>query len=119
QGDFEIGRILQSQNYLSQIDLSTTIANAVPLDTELLHHTQQEVSEGIMFPGLDMTPALDPARSRSGDNVRQTRVAMHIRVTHAAAVKHDGMVQQRAVAIGCRAELLEKFREQADVVSIH
>ena len=50
----------------------------------------------------EMTSALEPSRSSTGNDQRQIHVEMHVRIAHRAAVEQHGVVEQIAIAIGRR-----------------
>ena len=67
---------------------------------------------------LQVASAPRPAGAAAGDHDRQVGVVVHVRVAHAAAVQVERMVQQRAVAVRRRGQLLQEVAEQRDVVLV-
>ena len=63
-------------------------------------------------------PGLDRACALPGQQNRQVVVAMQIAVADAAAVNDHRMIEQRAVAVRCRLELVEEVCKLGDVKSV-
>ena len=82
----------------------------------LQHRQKQVVHRRVLRVPQDLA-ALDAARAADQDE-RQVDVRVLVRVADAAAVEHERVVQQVAVAVGGRLQRLEEVGGQADVVLV-
>ena len=77
-----------------------------------------KVRQGRALLILDVPPASQAGRGTAGDQNRQLHVVVQAGVTHAAAVEVDGVVQQRAIPVRRRLQLLQKAGENRNMVGV-
>src|SRR5437667_6739461 len=82
------------------------------MDPDLIKERQVQVGERDGFLKADMPAAFHTAGRVTGYQDRQIDVVMHVRVPHAAAVKDQRVIEQRAVAFLGRLEFAEELREE-------
>ena len=66
----------------------------------------------------DVTPSLDLAPCAPHQQNGQVGVLMYVAVAQAAAVKQNRMVQQTAIAVRRRSQLLQVIREQFRIIDV-
>src|SRR5689334_19980399 len=74
--------------------------------SEHVSHCDPQVAKRRVLLGHEVTAFADAA---AGHDKRQRIGTVHVRVAHAAAVEHHRVIEQRAVAIRRRRELLQKL----------
>ena len=77
---------------------------------EMIRHRQPQVTDRRLRLELNVPVALTHAAADGDD--RQRIAGVPVGVAHAAAVEDQRVIEQRAVAVRRRAQLLEELREQ-------
>src|SRR5437868_12352700 len=93
-------------------------AEFVEIAIELVCQRDHEVRERRFLRGLDVTVALDLARSSADQERRNVQARMRVAFAHAASIQNERMVEQRPVAVRSVLQPFHEFGEQADVVGI-
>lgn len=70
-----------------------------------------EVCQRSGFSILDVASTLQLSRPAAGDDDRQIRMVVHVRVPHAASVHVHRMVKQRAVAVPSGFQFVQEVGE--------
>ena len=68
--------------------------------------------------GLDMTAALVLSHRAADQHVTDILVAVQVRVAHVTGPQNQRMVEQVAIAIGCRFQLIQEVRQALDVIAV-
>ena len=66
-----------------------------------------------------VAPAFVLPRTAAEDCQRQIHVRVDVRVAEPGAVEQQRVIEQRAVAVGRRSQLLEERREQLRLIGVH
>ena len=103
-----------------EIDSSRAVAELVDPDARLVEQAHQQVRHRhvVRRREREVASALQPAGSSARDHQRQVDVQMHVRIAHRAAVEQDAVVEQVAVAVRRRAQLLEEVGEQLRLIRV-
>src|ERR1051325_12119549 len=87
----------------------------IEMDAGFVEHREIEIREGRWFGVAKMAAAAHAAGSAARDDDRQIGVIMNVGVAHAAAIKIERVIEERAIAIGSLLHFLEEFGEERDV----
>ena len=90
----------------------------VQMHAHLVEQRQVEIRQRRRILESDVPAALEARASPAGHHDRQVRVIVDVGIAHAAAQQIERVVEQRAVAIGRRLQLLDQIREQRHVVRV-
>ena len=83
---------------------------------QLVEQRQVQIRQRRAFGGIaEVTSALQLAGAAAGQQDRQVVRIVRVAVAHAGAVDQRDVIEQRAVAVGRRLQLLEVSRRTASV----
>src|SRR6186713_2397742 len=93
-------------------DATGAVHEAVQMHADFVEQRQMEIRQRCRVLVSDVATALEPRASSTRDHDRQIRVIVNVGIPHAAAEQIERVIEQRAIAIGRRLELLDEIREQ-------
>ena len=88
------------------------------MHADLVQQRQVQVGERRRVVEADVPSTLELRAAAARDHDRQVRVIVDVGVAHAAAQQVQRVIQQRAVAVGRRRQLLDQVGEQRHVVGV-
>src|SRR5262249_3793469 len=95
------------------------ISDRVLADAELVEDRQQQAAGRYRLRRIrDVAVALHASVQPSDEHVRDVVVHVLVRVAHVAAVEHERMIEQRAVAVLCLRETIDQVRQHLHVVLV-
>src|SRR6266508_1797592 len=100
------------------LERSRAVPERLDRHAHLVHEAHEQIGHRRAFRILQVPSALDLPGAAARHDQWQCRVRMDIAVAQAAAVEDEGMIEQRAVAVGNGAQLVEEFSKQLRVVSV-
>src|SRR6266850_3727614 len=97
------------------VHFAAAVSESVQTDSYFIQEREVKICQRCRLGELYMSSALHSTCGATGYEDRQVDVVMDVRIAHAAAIKIEGMVQQRPISIGCRFQFSEKFSEERNV----
>src|SRR5439155_2006515 len=94
------------------VNFAVAVGERVEVDANLVEQRQVEIGQRSRFVILDVTPALHPACRATGDQDRQVRVVMDVRIAYATAVKIERMIEQCAIPFRRGLQLPKELGKQ-------
>src|SRR5580765_242315 len=85
------------------------------MDADAIEQRQVKVGQGHGFVVLEMPSALQARGGTARDKDWKVLVIVQAGIAHAASVQINGVIEERAVAIGSRLHPLEELRKQRHV----
>src|SRR5688572_11592910 len=116
-----ISAAMASLLYIERLEIrhaSSAIDEGVQMHADLVEQRQMKVRQRRRVLVSDVAAALEPRASSTSDDDRQVRVIVDVGISHAAAEQIERVIEQRAVAIWRRLELLDQIREQRHMVRV-
>src|SRR6266511_145062 len=102
-----------------QIERPCTVAKAIHvIHTKHVQHAQHRIRHRRPVWRVDVQVAFQLARRVTGKKQRAPFVIVNVGVPHRRTIYDQAVIEQRAVAVGCRLQLLEEVRDQAHVILV-
>jgi len=95
------------------------VTETVAMDIELVEDTQQQVARWHRLGRVGkMTSAFQATVVATEQDMRHIIVQMLVRITHVAAVQHQRVIQQAAVAVIGVLQLVDEVGQHLDVILV-